>query len=88
MASIRILKSEINYLTFEIISDCNTYMAIHPEKKQETLALVEKAVELRNNCIAKINQGKGEDHAYYSEIRTTLLKEADAIFSKLRDLIK
>jgi hypothetical protein len=88
MASIRLLKSEINYLTFEIISDCNTFMSLHPEKKDDTMALIEKAVELRNNCILKINQAKNENHSYYADIRKTLIKEADKIFSQLRELIK
>jgi hypothetical protein len=88
MASIKLLKSEINYLVFEIISDCNTFIALHPEKREDALELVQQAVELRNSCIVKINSGKGQDHAYYKAVRSDLLKGADSIFSKLRDLIK
>jgi hypothetical protein len=88
MSSIKLLKSEVNYLVFEIISDCNTFISIHPEKRDNALELVQQAVDLRNNCIAKINNGKGQDHTYFKAVRMELIKEADAIFSKLRGLIK
>lgn len=88
MAKIRDLKNEVNYLTYEIISDCNTFMALHPDKATEALNLVEKAVELRNSLIEKINHPDKTSPVYFRAVRTELLKGADDLFEKLRSLIK
>ena len=41
MASIRNIKKDIDYLISEVISDCCTFMALYPDKKQEeALALI------------------------------------------------
>jgi len=88
MAKIRDLKNEVNYLTYEIISDCNTFMALHPEKRDMTVQLVEEAVELRNALIYKINHPEDNSSKYYQSLRTELVTGADKIFGKLRKLIK
>jgi len=88
MAKIRDIKNEVNYLTFEIIADCNTFMSMHSDKKEEAIKLVEEAVELRNNLIEKINHPEKASAKYYKDIRKSLLKGADALFEKLRKLIK
>lgn len=88
MAKIRDLKNEVNYLTFEIIADCNTYMALHPENKDKTIKLVNEAVELRNNLIHKINHPEKSSSLYFKEVKKELVDGADKIFEKLRKLIK
>lgn len=88
MAKIRDLKNEVNYLTYEIIADCNTYMALHPENKDQTMKLVNEAVTLRNKLIYKINHPESKSSLYFKEIKNELLSGADAIFEKLRKLIK
>nr|MDA3892468.1 hypothetical protein [Salinivirgaceae bacterium] len=65
MAKIREIKSEVNYLIFEIISDCNTYMGLHRENKDKTIKLIEEAVELRNDLIQKINHPKENSSKYF-----------------------
>ncbi len=87
MAKIRDIKNEVNYLAFEVISDCNTYMSLHPENKDAVIALVEEAVALRNKLISKINHPDDNSAAYYRSIRKELLTGADQIFVKLRNLI-
>jgi len=88
MAKLRDLKNEVNYLTFEIIADCNTYMAMHPENKDKTIKLVEEAVELRNSLVHKINHPEKKTSVYFSQIRKDMILGADKIFEKLRKLIK
>ncbi|MBI9067563.1 MAG: hypothetical protein JEZ09_09750 [Salinivirgaceae bacterium] len=88
MPKIRDLKNEVNYLIFEIISDCNTFMSFHPEKKEEAVKLVEEAVELRNNLIQKIIHPETVSAKYFKDLRIELISGADNIFEKLRGLIK
>ncbi len=88
MANIRDLKSEVNYLTYEIIADCNTYIYLNPGKRTETLKLIDEAVELRNHLIGKINKPESVTPQYFKGIREELIAGADAIFTKLRKLIK
>ena len=88
MATIRELKNEVNYLTYEIVSDCNTFMNIHSAKKNEAVKLVEEAVALRNDLIQKINHPSENSNKYFNDIRSQLINGADSIFEKLRLLIK
>ena len=88
MAKIRDLKNEVNYLIYEIIADCNTYMALHPENRDKTMELVEEAVVLRNRLIQKINHPEKVSSLYFKKLKKELLEEADKIFEKLRKLIK
>ncbi len=88
MAKIRQIKDEVNYLTYEIIDDCNTFMAYNPAKKEKAVKLVEEAVELRNKLIQKINHPDKVSNKYFKDIRNELIKGADKIFEKLRKMIK
>ena len=88
MAKIRDLKNEVNYLIFEIISDCNTVIALHADKKEATLKLVNEAIELRNDLIQKINHPKETTPQYFKGLKKELVEGADKIFEKLRKLIK
>jgi hypothetical protein len=88
MAKIRDLKNEVNYLTYEIISDCNAFISLRPEKKDKTILLIEAAVELRNGLIEKINHPNQATPNYYKLIKEELINGADQIFEKLRKLIK
>lgn len=88
MAKIRDLKNEVNYLSYEIISDCNTFISIHPEKREQALALVEQAVELRNGLITRLNKPEEVSTKYFKGLKTELIDGADKIFEALRKLIK
>ncbi len=88
MASIRDLKKDINYLTYEIISDCNTFMSVNPDKRQDAIKIVEKAVEIRNKLIAKVNNPESAKPSYFREIKVEIIKQADDMFEQLRKLIK
>jgi hypothetical protein len=62
MASVRELKKDIDYLVFEVISDCFTYSNIHSDNKSDELStLISDAVEFRNDLIARVNNPDGKD---------------------------
>ncbi|MGC1389881.1 MAG: hypothetical protein WA816_02500 [Bacteroidales bacterium] len=92
MASIRELKKDIDYLIYEVISDCFVYSNIHPENKTDELtALISDAVEFRNELIARVNNPDGKDNpkivkAYYKTLEKDLLTGVDKLFERLSSL--
>jgi hypothetical protein len=92
MASVRELKKDIDYLVFEVISDCFVYSNIHPENKTEELTtLISDAVEFRNDLIARVNNPDGKDNpkivkAYYKTVAKDLLIGVDKLFERLSAL--
>ena len=89
MASIRELKKDIDYLIYEVISDCFVYSNIHPDNKTDELsALISEAVEFRNDLIARVNNPDGKDNpkivkAYYKSVQKDLLTKVDTFFERL-----
>jgi hypothetical protein len=92
MASVRELKKDIDYLIFEVISDCFVYSNLHPDNKTDELTeLIAEAVEFRNDLIARVNNPDGKDNAkivraYYKSISKDLLEGVDNLFEKLSAL--
>jgi hypothetical protein len=92
MASVRELKKDIDYLIFEVISDCFVYSNVHPENKTDELtALISEAVEFRNDLIARVNNPDGKDNpkivkAYYKAVAKDLLVGVDKFFERLSEL--
>ncbi len=94
MASIRELKKDIDYLIFEVISDCFVYAGLHGENKpDEVTDIVNSAVNLRNDLIMRVNtpEGKGDPKllkAHYRKIEKDLVEGVDGLFDKLSSLSK
>ena len=94
MASVRELKKDIDYLIYEVISDCFVFSSLHPDLKSEELsAIISDAVNLRNDLIARVNNPDGKDNpkivkAYYKSVGKDLLSGADKLFSRLSELSK
>jgi hypothetical protein len=94
MASVRELKKDIDYLIYEVISDCFVFSNLHPDVKSEELsAIISDAVNLRNDLIARVNNPDGKDNpkivkAYYKSVGKDLLTGADKLFSRLSELTK
>jgi hypothetical protein len=92
MASIRELKKDIDYLIFEVISDCFVFSNVHPENKTDELSiLISDAVEFRNDLIARVNHPDGKDNpkivrAYYKTVEKDLLTGVDKLFERLSAL--
>jgi hypothetical protein len=79
MASIKELKDDINYITYDLINECFTYKHYHPEKDGEADKVIKEIVRLRNELIARMNhpEGKGDRkkmRAYFNKIRSDLGK--------------
>ena len=55
MANLRELKKEIDYRLEEVVFDCDMAIAFQPSKEQEIFELMQKAVALRNELIAKVS---------------------------------
>jgi len=94
MASIRELKKDIDYLIYEVISDCFVFSGLHPELKTDELsAIISDAVDFRNDLISRVNNPDGKDNpkivkAYYKSVEKDLLSGVDKLFSRLSEMTK
>ena len=94
MASVRELKKDIDYLIYEVISDCFVFSGIHPDNKTDELsAIISDAVEFRNDLIARVNNPDGKDNpkivkAFYKTLQKDLLTGVDKLFNRLSALTK
>ncbi len=89
MSSVRDLKKDIDYLIFEVISDCFVFQGVHPDHKtEEVSAIINDAVSLRNDLIARVNNPDGKDNhkivkAYYQAVSKDLTSGVDKLFTRL-----
>lgn len=94
MASVRELKKDIDYLIFEVISDCFVYSGVHPDNKPDELStIISDAVNFRNDLIARVNNPDGKDNpkivkAYYKSVQKDLMTGVDKFFNRLSSLSK
>jgi hypothetical protein len=94
MASIRLLKKDVDNQIFEIISDCLLFMGLHPDNKtEEVSAIIEDAVELRNDLFARINDPElmHDQKAYkkhLSSVTTDLAEGVEKLCEKLSSVSK
>ena len=94
MASVRELKKDIDYLVYEVISDCFVFSNIHPENNSDELeSIISDAVNFRNDLIARVNNPDGKDNpkivkAYYKALHKDLFTGVDKLFNRLSALTK
>lgn len=93
MASVRMIKKDIDYLVSEVLSDCYMTIYFHPEKKQDIVKVMEDATELRNALIAKVNSPVEKNNPslvrkHYAQVRRDVLQGIDGLFVKLSGLCK
>ncbi len=94
MASVRKLKKDIDYLIFEVISDCFSFGTVHPEEEDgEVVEIIAEAVNLRNDLIKRVNNPeKGENRKvvknYFKHIEKDLVTGVDNLFGQLSSLSK
>lgn len=92
MANKREIKKDIDYLTFEVISDCFTFGALHPESHEEEISgIISDAVILRNDLMGRVNSNiKGENpkavRAHFNMIKKDLFTGIDKLFKRLSSL--
>lgn len=89
MATKRNLKKDIDYLAYEVISDCLIFLEIKGEEKSEEIyKILNDTVELRNNLIARVNHIDGKDNPklvknHFNLLNKDLIEGIDAQFNKL-----
>lgn len=93
MASRRRLKKDIDYLSFEVISDCYNYSYLHPGKDNKVMEIVKDTIVNRNQLIARVNHPDGKSNpkivkAYYKAVFNDLITKTDESFSRLSNVIK
>jgi hypothetical protein len=94
MASVRELKKDIDYLVYEVISDCFVYSGVHPDSKSDELSeIISDAVTFRNDLIARVNNPDGKDNpkivkGYYKSVEKDLKTGVDKLFTRLSSLSK
>jgi hypothetical protein len=92
MASVRELKKDIDYLVFEVISDCLLYSDVNRDGNEEAVSsIIQDAVSFRNDLIARVNNPDGKDNskivkAYYKSVEKDLLTGVDKLFDRLSAL--
>lgn len=85
MASRRILKKDINYLTYELLTECFTYQFFHKEAKKEVLdEIASSIIENRNDLVSRINHVDGKDNpklvkSHFAKIRADFEKSVKAL---------
>ncbi len=94
MASIRLLKKDIDSKIYELIEDCFTYSELHPDNKaEEVTGIVSDAVNFRNDLFSRVNHpGQEIDprgiKAHYQLINRELDEGLDKLFERLSSLSK
>lgn len=94
MASIKNLKKDIDYLIYEVISDCFTVMSVQTDDKSEELAeIVGDAVKLRNDLFSRVKHPGGKEDPklmkeFYSKLRRDLVEGVDSLFERLSTATK
>ena len=92
MASLRLIKKDIEYLVNEVISDSYMALYIHPEKKNDVIEIIKQAVDARNEFITTANH-PAEKHnpslvrKHYAVLRRDLLQRIDDLFEKLCKIV-
>jgi hypothetical protein len=94
MASVRELKKDIDYLVFEVVSDCLIYANLHDDDNSQKISeIIEDAIDLRNDLIARVNQPDSKENPkavklHYKTIRKDLFAGVDKMFGSLSSLSK
>ncbi len=88
MANLRTLKKDIDYLVEEVMSDCYLAIFFHPEKKDSVLAIMQEAVDMRNNLFHRVNNPPEKfnthlNRKHYGQIRREMFSKIDKLFNDL-----
>jgi len=94
MANIRDLKKDIDYLVYEVISDCFTAMSAHQEEKvsDQLSEIVADAVNLRNELFSRVRyrgdrEKTGNAREYYRNLRSKLITDIDDLFTRISKVV-
>ena len=85
MASIRILKKDINRLAFDLLQECFAYRHYSDELSEDKFdEVISKLVLLRNDLILRANHPETDAEssnlkAHYKQVQLDLLKLAEVV---------
>jgi len=85
MASIRLLKKDINKLAFDLLQECFSYRHYSPELSEDRFdAVIKKLVLLRNDLILRTNHPETDADSstlktHYKQVQLDLLKLAEVV---------
>lgn len=93
MASIRDLKKDLNWLTYEVLSDCFIAKIIRGDKNDEVEAIMHTVLNERNDLISRVHEAKKvkdakEKKAQFKAIEKDMFGSADNAFKSLSELVK
>ena len=92
MSSIKSLKKEVEGITYEVVSDCFTFMLVNEKKEKKKIQkYIEEAISLRNNLILRINnyakeKETGNRKQYFNKIKEDLYFGMDKTLKNLSNL--
>ena len=85
MASIRLLKKDINRLTFNLLQECFSYRHFSSDLSEERFdEVIKKLVMLRNDLILRTNHPESDADsttlkAHYKQVQLDLLELAEVV---------
>jgi hypothetical protein len=85
MASRKNLKKDINYLTFELLTECYTFQYFHKDSNPETInKIATEILDNRNDLISRINHIDGKLNpklvkAHFNKIRKDYEKSVEEL---------
>ena len=90
MANIRDLKKDIDYLVYEVISDCFAAMGSRQDEDiSDNLAvIISDAIDLRNSLFSRVKYRAGSGSTqtpgqYYRELRLELFNGINSLFERI-----
>lgn len=89
MASIRSLKSDINFLTSELVSQAYLSKILFKSMDDESLSdFITKALEYQNNLLAKVNHPDAKKNpkllkSYFLKIRKDMIQQFDSMVTSI-----
>ncbi len=91
MANLKVLKKEIDYRLEEVVFDCDMAICFQPKKGDVIFALMQEAVELRNDLYKKANnpaepKNRSLVKKHYAALRAEIVDSFNAIFEKLSEI--
>ena len=91
MANLRDLKKEIDYRLEEFVFDCEMAIYFQPSKEEDVVAIMEKAVALRNALYVNANNPTEPHNAslvkkYYAAMRRDMVSSLGSLFEELSAL--
>lgn len=93
MANKRNLKKNIDYLIYEIVSDCYTFKYLFPDKDQKEVdKILKEAVNFRNELIKRVNHPDGKENKklvknHYKKVNQDLMEKVDNYIDRLNKML-